>query len=97
MDFPALRSLSFTSRISSPMFPVTDSTESSRWWLSTNLSPPIAAPEWTWGIPGSSTSSCDSPCRLGCLGEVSELKQHSPHTRCPIRQGLETGDHFPVG
>jgi hypothetical protein len=22
---------------------------------------------------------------------------NSTHTRCPIRQGLETGDHFPVG
>ena len=44
--------LSFTSLISSPMFHGWTQTKSCRWWLSNNLSPHIAAPEWAWGTSG---------------------------------------------
>jgi hypothetical protein len=79
------------------MFPVLDATESCRGGSQDHLSPPIAAPEWTQGNSGSSTSRGCSLPQAGGRESLRELPQNSPTPRCPIRQGVETGDHCPVG
>jgi hypothetical protein len=62
-----------------------------------NLSPLIAAPEWTQGTSGSSASSFRRSMRLRSPRSVKPLLPRFTHTRCPIGQGLETGAKFPVG
>ena len=70
---------------------------SRRWWLSSDLSPHIAAPKWLRGTSGPSVASFGSLTRVGSIGASRQGPLGVTHTCGPIRQGLETGGALPVG
>ena len=79
------------------MFPLIDSTRSCRWWLSPQPVPAYRGSR----VDGGYIRFVHVFLLAANLGQAaSEGSVHEPRlhpTRCPVRQGLETGAPFPVG
>ena len=89
--------LSFTSLISSPMFPSMDSNEVVSVVV---IEPPLPAYRGSRvGVGYIRLIHVDLLPPLVCKlhRRIESLMTQLNPTRCPIRQGLETGDSFPVG